>query len=251
MAALRIPLVPTDKIIQLLSWSIRHTHFTELRSFAECHICHEPFLSGSHPERPVTLPCGHIFGEGCILKWVSPLPDHRGKNSCPLCREPIFEARALKLLTTHPTYSEDLFLFLQMWELADLFYNAPFWLHELSIHAPQMVALLLFLAYNCDAEKLGDDSAARRTATVRVSRQLLTARDRKDFNASITAFEDYLFEEVLEILHKLWRAGRTTVRIFVFCRMLILALWLLFEIIGLAVYAFTLALGLAVPLFQR
>ena len=68
---------------------------------------------------------------------------------------------------------------------------------------------------------------------------------------SITAFEDYLFEEVLEILHKLWRAGRTIVRIFVFCRMFILALWLLFEIIGRAAYAFTLALGLAVPLFQR
>ena len=188
MTALRIPLVPTEKIIDLLFRSIRHAHSTELRSIRECHVCHEPFLSGSRPERPVTLPCDHIFGEGCILKWVSPLPDNRGKNSCPLCREPIFEARALKLLTTHPTYSEDLrksatlFRFLQMWAVADLFYNAPFWLHKISVHAPQMVALLLLLAYNCDAKKLGDDSAARRAATVRVSRQLMTARDRKDFN---------------------------------------------------------------------
>lgn len=198
MTALRIPLVPTEKIIDLLFRSVRHAHSTELQSTAECHICQKPFLSGSHPERPVALSCRHIFGEGCILKWVSPLPDNRGRNSCPMCREPIFEVRALELFTTTPTYSEDLqdsatlFRFPYLWGLADLVYNVPFWLYEISIHVPKMVAILglfgwfLLLAYTHDADKLGDDSAARRAATVRASRQLMTARDGKDFKAIVT-----------------------------------------------------------------
>ena len=107
------------------------------------------------------------------------------------------------------------------------------------------------LACTCDAEKLGDDLGARRAATVRVSRQLMTGRDRKDFNASITAFEDLLCEEMLEILPKIWRVSRTTVRILLLCRMFILAPWVLFAIIGLVAYAFALALGLAVSFFQR
>lgn len=117
-----------------------------------------------------------------------------------------------------------------MWGLADLVYNVPYWLHEISTHVSQMVAILgllgwlILVAYIGDAEKLGNDSGARRAATLRASRQLMTARDGKDFKVSIRAFKDYLCEEALEILPKVWHASRTTVRTLVFCRMFILAL---------------------------
>ena len=95
-----IPLVPITKTIDLLYQNVQHTHSSQLHSIAKCHICDERFLSGKHPERPVTLRCGHIFGEGCILKWISPLSDIRGKNSCPLCRKSILKLSTLDLPIT-------------------------------------------------------------------------------------------------------------------------------------------------------
>ena len=43
-----------------------------------CAICQELMEEGS--ERPIHLPCAHIFGKRCITQWVL---DH---NSCPQCR---------------------------------------------------------------------------------------------------------------------------------------------------------------------
>jgi len=40
----------------------------------ECSICYQEYT------RPVVLPCGHMFCEGCIAEW---LHDHR---TCPFCR---------------------------------------------------------------------------------------------------------------------------------------------------------------------
>ena len=95
-----IPLVPMNKTLDLLYQNVQHTQSSRLHNIAQCHICNERFLSGKHPERPVTLRCGHIFGEGCILKWISPLSDTRGKNSCPLCRTSILKLSTLDLPIT-------------------------------------------------------------------------------------------------------------------------------------------------------
>lgn len=55
-----------------------------------CAICSETYLSGENPEFPVTLPCKHTIGSGCILKWLSPLSGS-GHNNCPYCRAAFFK----------------------------------------------------------------------------------------------------------------------------------------------------------------
>lgn len=57
-----------------------------------CMICQEGFLSGGSPELPMKLPCGHIAGSQCLLKWLSPL-SAAGSNSCPMCRAPVLDAQ--------------------------------------------------------------------------------------------------------------------------------------------------------------
>ncbi|KAF1834017.1 hypothetical protein BDW02DRAFT_579887 [Decorospora gaudefroyi] len=37
-------------------------------------------------ELPMELPCGHVFGEACIAKWIAT------KNTCPLCRAELSDA---------------------------------------------------------------------------------------------------------------------------------------------------------------
>ena len=108
MSARQIPVLPTDKLVDLLFRSMQHAHSGDLQDTTECHICSQPFLRGSHPERPVVLRCGHVFGEACILKWMSPLSSrNRGQNSCPLCREPLLDLRALEGPTTPTTQPVD------------------------------------------------------------------------------------------------------------------------------------------------
>lgn len=53
-----------------------------------CNICMEPFDSTEEPESPVKLPCGHVMGRNCIVKWLA------SSNSCPLCRRVLFEREA-------------------------------------------------------------------------------------------------------------------------------------------------------------
>ncbi|KAM0801587.1 hypothetical protein BDR22DRAFT_888481 [Usnea florida] len=104
MAAGRIPVLPTNKVVDLLFRSMQHVHSSDLHNTAECHICNEPFLTGQHPERPVILRCGHILGEGCILKWMSPL-SRNGQNTCPLCRRTLLDVGAVGVPTTYETQS--------------------------------------------------------------------------------------------------------------------------------------------------
>lgn len=154
MANIDIASSRKDNIIDLLYQTLQHTQSTELQATAECHICQEPFLSGSHPERAVKLPCGHIFGEGCILKWISRLSQSGIKIKCPLCRRSILQLKAPKRLTVQEeptpqerslTYSFGLaiwrillhFLFLTCFVglvgTGIMFYNDPCWFHFLRI----------------------------------------------------------------------------------------------------------------------
>ncbi|XP_057808924.1 uncharacterized protein LOC131023400 [Salvia miltiorrhiza] len=45
----------------------------------ECTVCMEGFGSGGGRE----VPCGHVFHESCIFRWLSI------HNSCPLCRRDV------------------------------------------------------------------------------------------------------------------------------------------------------------------
>ena len=104
MAPRRIPVLPTNEVVDLLFHNVQYAHSGDLENTAECHICNEPFLTGCDPERPVILRCGHIMGEGCILKWMSPLSGRGSQNSCPLCRKPLLYSMPP---TVQPTQSGD------------------------------------------------------------------------------------------------------------------------------------------------
>ncbi|KAL2040640.1 hypothetical protein N7G274_006619 [Stereocaulon virgatum] len=80
---------PMRQLEQILN-KTRQPLLSDLDNDLKCHICHESFLSGDEPEVPTRLPCGHICGQSCILKWLSPL-SNQGKNSCPMCRQTIIE----------------------------------------------------------------------------------------------------------------------------------------------------------------
>lgn len=55
-----------------------------------CNICQQPFMTTADPEMPLKLPCGHICGSGCILKWIDPLSQD-AHNTCPICRKPVLQ----------------------------------------------------------------------------------------------------------------------------------------------------------------
>ncbi|KAG0199716.1 RING finger and WD repeat domain-containing protein 3, partial [Mortierella sp. GBA30] len=51
-----------------------------------CSICFEPWTnSGTH--RLVSIKCGHLFGENCILKWIAQ-HSREGAVKCPECNHP-------------------------------------------------------------------------------------------------------------------------------------------------------------------
>lgn len=70
------------------SHGIRLPQIAELQDNLDCNICWDPFFSGEVQEIPIRLPCRHIFGNNCILKWFKPL-SLVPNNACPECRRPI------------------------------------------------------------------------------------------------------------------------------------------------------------------
>lgn len=46
--------------------------------------------SGDEGNRVVTLPCGHMFHNGCVLRWID--GQGRANNTCPVCRRPVVSA---------------------------------------------------------------------------------------------------------------------------------------------------------------
>ena len=53
-----------------------------------CTICGEGFTDTG--ELPVRLPCNHVFGSECTVKWLSPFVKDRHTN-CPMCRDHLFD----------------------------------------------------------------------------------------------------------------------------------------------------------------
>ncbi|KAL6707489.1 hypothetical protein ACN47E_004059 [Coniothyrium glycines] len=71
---------------------------TQLHPAEICAICTEPFSSD---HQPVALPCKHIFGYGCIRKW---LKNGRGNTSaCPTCRHVVFDNKTSRLAFDAPS----------------------------------------------------------------------------------------------------------------------------------------------------
>ncbi|XP_044474976.1 uncharacterized protein LOC123202887 [Mangifera indica] len=49
-------------------------------SMRDCTICSEKFCANDGLNQIVQMPCGHVYHEGCIIKWLEI------SNMCPLCR---------------------------------------------------------------------------------------------------------------------------------------------------------------------
>jgi hypothetical protein len=61
---------------------------------SSCDICNDQFKGPGTVERPTVLPCGHIFGNRCIKRWMQgkrPDSEHEAltasdRGGCPICR---------------------------------------------------------------------------------------------------------------------------------------------------------------------
>lgn len=82
------PRVPA--ILEEILNRTRQPLITEIKDWA-CSVCHEPYMTGEAPELPLILPCGHIVGNACIMKWLNPLSVQRS-NTCGECRAPILRS---------------------------------------------------------------------------------------------------------------------------------------------------------------
>lgn len=103
--------IGTFNVAEFLLTKLEPINLDELESAdRECTICHHEFRTSGvvkHEHTPVKTPCGHIFGQKCIIKWLQPmnfwglkdeshtepaenLPWVHGKTSCPMCRVEFF-----------------------------------------------------------------------------------------------------------------------------------------------------------------
>lgn len=76
----RALLANSKRVSQLPSRRIRRTESSECES---CAICLDDFKP---QQKVLTLPCKHIFHNGCISKWLKMNED----PSCPVCKAPAF-----------------------------------------------------------------------------------------------------------------------------------------------------------------
>ena len=77
---------------------------------SECSICKKGFSllnENDGGEDPAILPCGHIFGNDCIIKWMSsPSLDY---SSCPCCRFQLNYPRCGHTITPKIILSQGIF----------------------------------------------------------------------------------------------------------------------------------------------
>ena len=68
----------------------------------ECGICREALSDSNQAapaERPMALPCGHIFGERCFAQWLSMFQGM--SHTCPICRGEFWYGLDLSSLLRH------------------------------------------------------------------------------------------------------------------------------------------------------
>lgn len=53
-----------------------------IQSDHQCHICWTEYTSS---DPAIQLPCGHIFGQECILAWAQGSKPNGRHNACPTC----------------------------------------------------------------------------------------------------------------------------------------------------------------------
>ena len=57
----------------------------------DCPICFERYEHRQHSEKAVNLPCNHVVGKDCLLKWLTSSALNLNNNTCPMCRTVLFE----------------------------------------------------------------------------------------------------------------------------------------------------------------
>ena len=57
----------------------------EIQKYSPCAICWAPYDEGVMSDKPIKLPCRHVFGEKCLLKWAQGKTPSGYRNGCPLC----------------------------------------------------------------------------------------------------------------------------------------------------------------------
>ncbi|KAF2431801.1 hypothetical protein EJ08DRAFT_712181 [Tothia fuscella] len=63
------------------------------RDLNECGICHQEYFDTPN-DRPIRLPCGHVFGSECLISWLDTVTSNQYINTCPYrCR--LYEATNL------------------------------------------------------------------------------------------------------------------------------------------------------------
>lgn len=68
----------------------------ERQTLPPCDICQNDY---GPEERPVKLPCNHIFGEKCIITWARGTTPSGRYNGCPTCRAEILPPTLSSRLT--------------------------------------------------------------------------------------------------------------------------------------------------------
>ena len=61
---------------------------SELVEGAVCDICQQPLVRPPLYEFPFITPCGHVFGNHCIMKWLA---GGNEINDCPICRQSVLK----------------------------------------------------------------------------------------------------------------------------------------------------------------
>lgn len=57
----------------------------EIQKYSPCAICWADYDEGIMSDTPVKLPCRHVFGEKCLLKWAQGRTPSGYRNGRPLC----------------------------------------------------------------------------------------------------------------------------------------------------------------------
>lgn len=57
----------------------------EVQKYSPCAICWAKYDEEMMSDKPIKLPCRHIFGEKCLLKWAKGKTPSGYRNGCPLC----------------------------------------------------------------------------------------------------------------------------------------------------------------------